>query len=83
MDEPEGALTDEGAVLARGVVSDGRERPSALTTSASAAAENRLRSMAARYTVTMTYAKTTLTLLTGLSRFDRLRTLLDPGRDLV
>jgi hypothetical protein len=74
---------DEGVLLAGGVMSVRREQPQAITTSVIANTETRLTSMAARYTLTMTYAKRMLTLRTLLSRFVRLQTRGTGGRDLV
>jgi hypothetical protein len=77
MGGPDGTVTDEDAVAVEGVLWDWREQPRAVTTSASATLKNRLTSIVARYIVARTYAKTTLTLRTVLSRFVRPRTSLD------
>jgi len=82
MDEPDGTVTDECAVVVEGAVWDWREQPRAVTASASAIPQIRLTSIVARYIVARTYAKTTLTLPTLLSRFVRPRTSLDRRTEL-
>jgi hypothetical protein len=77
MGGPDGRASDADAVVGESVVWDWREQPGAVTTSANAIPKIRLTSIVARYIVARTYAKTTLTLPTALSRFVRPRTSLD------
>jgi hypothetical protein len=82
MGEPDRTATGERAVVLEVVVWDWREQLRAVTASASAIPQNRLTSIVARYIVARTYAKTTLTLPTLLSRFVRPRTSLDRRTEL-
>jgi hypothetical protein len=77
MSEPPGRARDENAVVGEGVLWDWREQPRAVTISANAIPKIRLTSIVARYIAARTYAKTTLTLPSVLSRFVRPRTSLD------
>jgi hypothetical protein len=73
----DGAATEWDAAALDGVLWDWREQPEAVTASANAIPKVRLTCIVARYIVAKTYAKTTLTLPTVLSRFVRPRTSLD------
>src|SRR4051794_11203793 len=73
MSELECTTADKVRILAGDGEADWRAQPGAVTTSVSAIPDNRLTCIVARYMVTRTYAKTTLTLPTVLPRFVRPR----------